>query len=141
MKNRKRIHLFLSVAALKNIALPGYHFVLPLHVQWEKGLKSTPDMLAWALYELNFTWSLLVLICGVLLWRIVKKQQYTEPFAQKFIAGMGLYWLIHAIGLLVMPPPMPESLAGLRSVLLVFPFVVSALHFMPWQLIRREQKS
>lgn len=58
--------MLLIVAGILSCSLALYHLVLPYHMGWRRGLDGVPDSLVWALFALNFSWSVLVLLAGTL---------------------------------------------------------------------------
>jgi hypothetical protein len=54
----------LIVAGFHSCLLASYHLVLPFHMGWRRGLDGVADPLVWALFALNFSWSMLTFLTG-----------------------------------------------------------------------------
>lgn len=123
----------LLIAGLHDCGLAAYHFILPVHMQWRRGLDGVPDSLVWALFALNFSWSLLVLLCGALViyasW--LGPFGFGGKFARVTVFTVGLFWAMHGLYTWVSPLPLPPSLGWLRIALAAFPIVVVLLHWFP----------
>ena len=121
----------LLAAGLLDCSMSGYHFFLPLHMGWARYVGETPDSLVWALFALNFSWSLLVFLSGLLVLHAARLGPGAGAFARRFVFVVGLFWLVHGVYTWVHPLPMPASLAALKALLLAFPAMTVALHWVP----------
>ncbi|HVS31486.1 MAG TPA: hypothetical protein VMS98_08520 [Thermoanaerobaculia bacterium] len=121
----------LLLAGLHDCGLAAYHFFLPYHMQWRRGLDGVADSLVWALFALNFSWSLLLLLAGALIVYASGLGVRGGKFARLTVFTVGLFWAIHGLYTWVNPLPLPPSLLWLRVVLGVFPVVVILLHWLP----------
>jgi hypothetical protein len=126
----------LVVAGVHSCILASYHFVLPFHMGWARGLEGVPDSLVWALFALNFSWSALVFLTGVLAIRAGRIGP-GERFVRLTVFTIGLFWAIHGVYTWIQPLPLPRSLQVLKLVLWAFPLVVVALHWLPLLRYRR----
>ena len=127
----------LLIAGLHDCGLAAYHFFLPYHWQWRRGLDDVAASLVWALYALNFSWSLLVLLTGALVVYASTLGPGAGTFARMTIFTIGLFWAIHGLYTWLNPLPMPRSLLWLRVVLGLFPVVVVVLHWWPLFRVKR----
>lgn len=131
MRSTRLWSVSLGLAGLHDCSLALYHFVLPYHWGWRQGLDGVPDTLVWALFALNFSWSLMVLLAGCLVVYAARLGPEAGTFARRTVFGVGLFWAIHGIYTWVSPLPLPASLWWLRYALGAFPAVVVALHWLP----------
>jgi hypothetical protein len=126
----------LEIAGVYDCALALYHTVLPFHMGWKRFLDGVPDSIVWALFALNFSWSVLLFLIGCLVIYAAKLGPSAGPFAKRMVFVVGLFWLIHGIYTWVSPLPLPKSLTWLKYTLGVFPAVVIVLHWLPLCLYR-----
>jgi hypothetical protein len=126
----------LLIAGLHDCGLAAYHFFLPYHMQWQRGLNDVADSLVWALFALNFSWSLLVLLAGALVVYASGLGPAAGTFAKVTMFTIGLFWAIHGLYTWLNPLPLPRSLLWLRVVLGLFPVVVVVLHWWPLLMLR-----
>jgi hypothetical protein len=138
-RHRKWWSVPLAIGGIQTCMLASYHFVLPTHMQWDRGIGDLVPALVWALYALNFFWSLLALLTGILVVRAALRGPTDDTFTRNTIFVLGLYWLIHGAYTWVNPLPMPRSMATLKYVLLAFPALTAALHWLPLLLFREVQ--
>ena len=121
----------LLIAGIHDCGLAAYHFFLPYHWQWRRGLGDVADSLVWALFALNFSWSLLVLLTGILVIYAAQLGTSAGKFASVTVFTIGLFWAIHGVYTWLNPLPFPRSLWWLRILLGLFPLVVVLLHWLP----------
>lgn len=50
----------LGLAGVLECGIALYHAVLPYHMKWSLGFNGVPDSLVWAVFALNFSWSVIV---------------------------------------------------------------------------------
>jgi hypothetical protein len=112
--------------------------VLPYHMGWRRGLEGVAGSLAWALYALNFSWSMLVLLVGGLVFYAAKLGPPGGPFLRRTVFTVGLFWSIHGVYTWLNPLPLPRSMVALRYVLGLFPVIVVILHWLPLVVYRRD---
>ena len=112
-----------------------YHFVLPYHMGWRRGLGGVPDSIVWALFALDFSWSLVVLLAGCLVIYAATLGPEAGTFARRAVLGVGLFWLVHGTYTWLTPLPLPGSLVWLKYVLGAFPALMVVLHWAA--LVRR----
>lgn len=118
-------------AGVLDCGMAFYHFVLPYHMGWRQGLGGVPDSIVWALFALNFSWSLLVLLAGSLVIYAAMLGPGAGTFARRTVFTVGLFWAIHGSYTWFNPMPLPGSLVWLRYVLGLFPAVMVLLHWLP----------
>jgi hypothetical protein len=120
----------LGAAGILDCGMAGYHFFLPAHMGWAGHFHGAPAI-EWALYALNFSWSLIVLLSGLLVLPAARLGPGAGTFARRFVFTVGLFWLLHGAYTWVHPLPMPAFLRMLQVFLLVFPAVTAGLHWWP----------
>ena len=114
-----------------DIGLAGYHFFIPYLWRWEAGLRTTQPMLVWTIHALNFSWSLLVLILGLLVALAAWREADRTRFTVAAVFAVGLFWLIHGAYEWTFPLPMPARLVALKAALAAFPALAVAAHWAP----------
>ena len=137
MQSSRLWSVFLVLAGVLGCSLALYHFVLPYHMGWRQGLGGVPDSLVWALFALNFSWSVLVFLAGCLVIYAAKLGPGAGAYARSTVLAVGLFWAIHGAYTWLNPLPLPASLVWLRYVLGFFPAAVVVLHWLPLALYRR----
>ena len=128
--------MLLIVAGILSCSLALYHLVLPYHMGWRRGLDGVPDSLVWALFALNFSWSVLVLLAGTLVIHAATLGPGAGSYARRTVFTVGLFWAIHGVYTWLHPLPLPSALVWLRYVLGLFPAAVVVLHWLPLALYR-----
>ena len=119
----------LGFAGVNEVGMGLYHFVLPFHMGWGDHLGGVPTSITWALYTLNFSWSLLVVLTGLLVLHVARLGPDAGRFARRFVFVVGLFWLVHGASTWIRPFPMPASLAWLWVLLATFPVAMVAAHW------------
>jgi hypothetical protein len=123
--------VFLGLAGVLDCGMALYHSLLPWHMGWRQGLGGVPDSIVWALFALNFSWSLLVFLAGSLVIYAAMLGPGAGTFARRTVFTVGLFWAIHGTYTWLNPLPLPSSLVWLRYVLGLFPAVIVVLHWLP----------
>jgi hypothetical protein len=136
MRSPKAWSVVLGLAGIQDCGLALYHFILPYQMGWQRGLAGVADSLVWALYALNFSWSLLVFLVGGLVLYAAKLGPAAGLFARRTVFVVGLFWVLHGIYTWLHPLPLPHSLLWLRALLAAFPAVVVVLHWLPLAIVR-----
>src|SRR5687767_2605804 len=139
-RGSKSWKILLLIAGIHDCLLAAYHFFLPTHMQWNRGLDGVAGSLVWALYALNFSWSLLAFLTGALVIYAALLGP-TGTFMRRTIFTVGLFWAIHGAYTWLHPMVMPASLAWLKIVLAAFPLIVVTLHWLPLVLTRAGVRS
>ena len=127
----RRWSVSLGFAGVIGGSMALYHFVLPYHMGWRRGLEGVPDSIVWALFALNFSWSLLVLLAEILVLYAARLGPEAGAFARRTVFTVGLFWGIHGAYTWFNPLPLPAKLTWLRVVLGAFPALVVVLHWLP----------
>lgn len=115
-----------------------YHFILPFHMQWQRGLVGVPESLTWALFALNFSWSVIVFLTGCLVLYAATLTPPAHKFVRVTLVTVGLFWLIHGIYTWIHPLPLPGAFRWLAGVLMAFPIVTAVLHWLPLAVYRKD---
>ena len=123
----------LMLAAVLQCGLASYHFALPYQMDWAHahGLEALPDSMVWALYILNFSWSLLVLVTGTLVAYAALIGPTTSSFTRRALFAIGLFWAIHASYQALYPMPLPSRLFWLQVLLPTLPAALVVLLWIP----------
>ena len=129
--------LSLGLAGVLECGIALYHAALPYHMNWSQGLEGVPDSLAWAVFALNFSWSVVIFLAGCLIIYAARLGPAAGFFAKSTVFVVGLFWLIHGLYTWLNPLPLPLSLVWLRALLGAFPVIVVALHWLPLAVYRQ----
>ncbi|MBF8283897.1 MAG: hypothetical protein HW378_2812 [Anaerolineales bacterium] len=129
--------LSLGLAGILECGIALYHAALPYHMEWARGLGGVPDSLVWAVFALNFSWSVVVFLAGCLILYAASLGPAAGRFAKRTVFVVGLFWLIHGLYTWLNPLPLPPSLVWLRALLGGFPVIVVALHWLPLAVYRQ----
>src|SRR5215813_3062342 len=82
--------LSLGVAGVLECGIALYHAVLPYHMGWARGLENVPDSLVWAIYSLNFSWSVVIFLVGCLIIYAARLGPAAGRFAKRTVFVVGL---------------------------------------------------
>jgi hypothetical protein len=130
MGNQRLWVVSLTIAGLLECGMAFAHF--GLQYEWSGfDFHALPAQLAWALFALNFSWGVLLLVVGVLVLFAARSNDGGSTFTRRFLFGVGLFWLIHGTYFWVVPMPLPERLLWLKYVLGAFPVPLIVLHWFP----------
>ncbi|HEX3632394.1 MAG TPA: hypothetical protein VHZ01_07800 [Casimicrobiaceae bacterium] len=127
----------LGAAGLVDCSLAMYHSILPYHMGWTQAVVGMPDSLVWALFALNFSWSVIVFLAGCLVLYAATLRPVAGKFAKLTVFTIGLFWLMHGAYTWLHPFPLPAELRWLSMVFIAFPVVAIALHWMPLLVYRQ----
>jgi hypothetical protein len=94
-------------------------------------METLADRIVWALYVLNFSWSVLVLVTGTLVAYAALKGPTTSPFTRRALFAIGLFWAIHASYQAIYPMPLPNRLLWLQFLLPILPVAFAILLWIP----------
>ena len=86
----------LGAAGFVDCSLALYHSILPYHMSWRQAAVGIPDSLRWALFALNFSWSVIVFLAGCLVIYAATLTSAAGRFARLTVFTVGLFWVIHA---------------------------------------------
>jgi len=134
--SRRLWFVSLGLGGLLDCSLALYHSILPYHMNWAQGLVGVPDSLTWALYALNFSWSVIVFLTGCLVLHAARLTPPVDRFVQVALFAVGLFWLIHGAYTWLHPLPLPGAFRWLAGVLMAFPAVAAVLHWLPLVVYR-----
>ena len=132
--------VLLALAGIHDCGIALYHLVLPYHMSWRQGLEGVADSLVWALFALDFSWSMLVLLVGSLVLFAAKLGPPGGAFMRRAVFTVGLFWGIHGAYTWLKPLPLPRSMMTLRYVLGLFPVVAVTLHWLPLVIYRADYR-
>lgn len=131
MKFSKQWAVSLGLAGVLDCGMALYHSVLPYHMGWREGLVGVPDSIVWALFALNFSWSVLVFLAGGLVIYAAMLGPEAGVFARRTVFAVGLFWVVHGSYTWLKPLPLPGSFVWLRYLLGLFPAVMVVIHWLP----------
>jgi hypothetical protein len=137
VKSSRLWSVLLVLAGILSCSIALYHSVMPFHMGWRQGLGGVPSSIVWALFALNFSWSVLVFLAGSLVIHAATLGPGAGPYARRTVFTVGLFWAIHGAYTWLNPLPLPSSLVWLRYVLGLFPAAVVVLHWLPLALYRQ----
>ena len=141
MTNRTLWFVSLGLAGLLQCGLALFHFALPHVMDWghASGMETLAERIVWALYILNFSWSLLVLVTG----SVVAYAAFIGPPASRFtrhvLFAIGFFWAIHAGYQALHPMPLPGRLLWLQVMLPTLPAALTLLLWTPLALSGAER--
>ena len=127
----------LGAAGFVDCSLALYHSILPYHMSWRQAAVGMPDSLSWALFALNFSWSVIVFLAGCLVIYAATLTPAAGKFAKLTVFTVGLFWVIHGAYTWLNPFPLPAAVRALNVVFLAFPVVAVALHWLPLLVYRQ----
>lgn len=99
----------LIIATANSFLIGGYHLILPYQWNWHEFTSSIPSMIEWALYAMNFLFSILLLILASLAFLSTRQHYVHLPITKSLLAGCSLFWLANICYQMVVPLPVPES--------------------------------
>jgi hypothetical protein len=85
------------------------HFFVPFIFPWEELVRGLYPPVKWALFAMNFFFSLLLFWGGLLSLAAVLKWKMTPGMRYWIFGGMGIFWALGAVYELIVPFPMPEA--------------------------------
>jgi hypothetical protein len=107
------------------------HFGLQYEWSLLRDFGSLPPQLGWALFALNFSWGVLLLVTSGLVLYAARLGPSAGAFVRRFVFAVGLFWLIHGLYVVAVPMPLPPRLSWIQLPMATFPLVVIALHWVP----------
>jgi len=111
-----------------SVAMGLYHFWLPLMFQWGKFMAQEPATIRWGHYSINFFFSFLLVVGGVLCIVTAKRWARREILTPWVVWGMCAFWVANALYQLIIPMPLPANLRGIGIGLLSYGIIAAALH-------------
>jgi hypothetical protein len=127
----------LGAAGLLDCSLALYHSILPYQMRWEQAAAGMADSLSWALFALNFSWSVIVFLAGCLVLYAATLTPAAGRFAKVTVFVVGLFWVIHGAYTMLYPFPLPAALRWLSLAFAAFPIIAVALHWLPLVVYRQ----
>ena len=124
---RRSPEIGLAAAGLLTGAMALYHFWLPYAFHWGDVLTAAPTV-RWGLFILNASFSYLLLAGGAMSIAIAWRPELKHGAGRLVILAMAGYWVFNATYQVLIPMPMPRSLAGLRWAFLGFGLAVALLY-------------
>ena len=116
-----------AFAGIGAIAMATYHFALPTIWGWDAYLAQVPPAVRWGALSINTFFSTMLLLLG-LLTLLVAVVSSGGPLVAGVLLAMAVFWLVNALYQILVPMPLPESLAALRVVLVAFAAVMAGLN-------------
>lgn len=122
----KKGKALLVIASILTIMMAIPHFFVPFIFPWERLIKDLYPPIKWALFAMNFFFSLLLLWGGLLTLISTLKWTITRRMRYWIHGGMGLFWLVGAIYEIVFPFPILEAMWVLPAIA----FCISLLYWI-----------
>lgn len=119
MKTAKSLNM---AAALMTIFMGVSHIFVPFFLPWQDHLKTLYEPITWALYAMNFFFSILLAWGGflsILAWS-------SKRFRKWINGGMAAFWVIGGIYEIVIPFPIAEA----KWVLPIISFSIAGLYIV-----------
>ncbi|WP_066495766.1 hypothetical protein [Abyssisolibacter fermentans] len=124
--NFKRLgRLTCIIASVLTIMMGILHFFVPFIFPWERLIRQLYPPIKWALYAMNYFFSLLLLLGGILTLVAEFKWRMVNGIRKCISGGMGLFWLAGAIYEIIYPFPIKEA----RWVLPGVAFIIFCLYW------------
>ncbi|GAA0179590.1 hypothetical protein SH2C18_24310 [Clostridium sediminicola] len=118
--NFKRLgKLSCIIASVLTIVIGISHFFVPFIFPWESFIKELYPPIKWALFAMNYFFSLLLLLGGILTLVAEFKWGMVKGIRKCILGGMGLFWLAGSIYEVIYPFPIMEARWVLPGVALV----------------------
>lgn len=127
----------LGAAGLLDCSLALYHSILPYQMHWGQAAAGMVDSLSWALFALNFSWSVIVFLAGCLVLYAATLTPAAGKFARVTVFVVGLFWVIHGVYTTLHPFPLPAALLWLSLAFAAFPIIAVTLHWLPLVVYRQ----
>ena len=137
----KFVLILFRLGLFKAALVSAYHFYLPTHFYWHKGLEQTPQILSWTLRTLNFDWSLIMLLCALMLLWFSVTPNINGQIKRQVCLVYASYWLVHSGYLVLNPAPFPASMQWIGSLFVGFAFITTGLIFLGAWVFKSPQTS
>ncbi len=108
-----------------------YHFFLPVQFHWAKFVEDIPAAIRWGLFAINFFFSFLLLVLGVLVLAAAWTRARLQPAALLTVGGGAAFWLVNFAYLVACPMPMPPSLFAVKLGLQLYSLAALLFHGIP----------
>ena len=115
-----------------SVAMALYHFFLPFQFHWGKFVEEIPGVIRWSLFSLNFFFSALLLVVGLLVLAAAWNLPRHQPLALLIVGGAASFWLANFTYLLIFPFPVPPSMYAVKLGLESFAAASFVLHGIPF---------
>jgi hypothetical protein len=115
-----------------SVAMALYHFFLPFQFHWARFVEDIPAVIRWSLFSLNFFFSTLLLVVGLLVLAAAWHLPRNQPLALLIAGGAAAFWLANFSYLMIFPFPVPPSLHAVKLVLESFAAASFLLHGIPF---------
>ena len=99
--------------------------------QWARHVEDIPPAIRWGLYAINIFFSTLLLVTGLLVIGVAWSRAAARPPGLWVVAGGAAFWAVNFAYLMVRPMPLPDSLAAVGLVLVLYSFAALVLHVVP----------
>lgn len=96
-------------ATANSFLIGGYHLILPYQWGWHEHTSNLPGMIEWALYALNFLFSVLLILLASLGMFSAQKKFGHPLISQAIFGSCALFWLADIGYQLAVPLPVPSS--------------------------------
>jgi hypothetical protein len=118
----------LTPAGLLQIGMAIAHFALPTIFDWSSVSNgSLPPITLWALFALNFSWSMLVLLVGGLI-IYAGRSDPKAASVRTLVLIVGVFWTVHGLYIVVEPMPVPPRLEWIQGPIVGVPATLILLH-------------
>ena len=133
---RKRIaSIALAIAASSSSAMGAYHFFLPSMFHWDADVKQIPSVIQWALFSINFFFSVLLLAGGILTFFTLRALRRSWHPDRGILFAMSGFWLLNTLYQILIPMPMPARLWPLHVVLVGYAAVTTLAYVVSLQAL------
>lgn len=112
------------IASVLTVVMGLSHFFVPFIFPWERLIEELYPPIRWALFAMNYFFSLLLVWGGLLTLVTEFKWRSVKGLRKCILSGMGLFWLLGTIYEIIYPFPIKEA----RWVLPGVGFVISCLY-------------
>lgn len=118
-KPKQPSRVFGIIASVISVIMGLSHFAVPFVFPWESLINGLYPPIQWALFAMNFFFSLLLLWGGLLTLAAALKWQINARMRVWIFGGMGLFWCIGAVYEIIFPFPMKEAAPVLPAIAFV----------------------
>lgn len=109
LKERKITKYSCLIASALTIITALSHFFVPLIFPWEQLIEGLYPPIQWALFAMNYFFSLLLLWGGILTIFAELKWKTVKGIRKYIVGGMTLFWLVGTIYEFIFPFPIMEA--------------------------------
>jgi len=94
---RRTAIISLAIGASLSTSMGAYHFFLPWQFQWSALLTKIPQPIPWALHSINFFFSFLLLVGGVLSFVALRTFRRSGRCDYGILIAMAAFWLANSL--------------------------------------------